>query len=136
MKLGILEQFFYTIGVGFIKLTFFLFFWEIFQSLTWARIAIWFGAGFSTVFYTITLALHAYFSIPEKGQTFLTHALTHQEHQDLTLSLPSAAISVVIDLYILVLPLIGIWTVRLNVKRKLGVSVIFLTGLMYVYSHS
>ena len=120
----------YPIGMAFIKLTFFIFYWEIFQPLDWARIAIWFGAVTSTLFYLITLIMHAAFSAPKKGQTWFTHSITEEEHKDLVLGVPTAAISAVIDFYLLIIPLCGIWNVRLSFKRKMAITAIFMTGIM------
>lgn len=41
------------------------------------------------------------------------------------------AANVVSDLYLLVLPLPAVWALNLDIKRRLGVSAMFLTGSMF-----
>lgn len=116
--------------MAFIKLTIFLLYWEIFSPSAWARFAIWFGASSSCVFYVICIILHAVFSIPRKGQSYITHSMTEPEHQDFILGVLEAVVSAAIDIYILLLPQFGIWKLQLSTKKKVGISSIFLTGLM------
>ncbi|KAG9246642.1 hypothetical protein BJ878DRAFT_269634 [Calycina marina] len=128
--LGILQQIIYPLCMGFIKLTFFLFFWEIFSPQAWSRIAIWFGATMSTIFYVICVILHTVFSVPHDGQSLFIHSLSPDLKKDLLMGVPTAAITVAIDFYILAVPIFGLSALRLKASTKLGVYCIFLTGLM------
>ena len=47
------------------------------------------------------------------------------------LFIASTAFNAVSDLLMLVLPLYSIWHLRMAIKRKVGVSIVFATGLLY-----
>lgn len=46
------------------------------------------------------------------------------------MTIPIASGSLVLDLYIFLLPIAGIWNLNMSLQRKLGVIVMFMTGLM------
>lgn len=46
------------------------------------------------------------------------------------MNIPTSAFGVVIDLFILVLPIIAVLQLQLPTRRKIGVIVIFMTGLL------
>jgi hypothetical protein len=117
-------------ALGFIKLTFFLLYMQLFKPFRWIRLAIWIGATSSTFFYIAIVVLELFFATPRRGETFATHVITNLEEHEIKLTIPQAAISVVFDFYILILPLCGIWNLQLNRKKKIAVSLVFLTGLM------
>lgn len=52
-----------------------------------------------------------------------------------TLDLCTAAFNLVMDLSILILPQRVIWKLQMTAKRKLGVSLVFSIGLVYVELH-
>lgn len=116
--------------MGFIKLTYFLFYWPIFHPLRWARIAIWIGAVANTLFYLARFILQLAFAVPRPGENLVTHATGKLYKHSIALQVPTGALSVAFDLYILILPLWGVWTLKLNLKQKFGVSIVFLTGIM------
>ena len=94
------------------------------------RVAIWFGAILSTVFYTLIVVLAFIFTTPRPHESFATHLVSKLEQDEIRQAIPQAAISVVIDVYILVLPIYGVWQLQLSKERKIGVSLVFLTGGM------
>lgn len=101
--------------MAFIKLTIFLLYWEIFSPSAWARFAIWFGASSSCVFYVICIILHAVFSIPRKGQSYITHSMTEPEHQDFILGVLEAVVSAAIDIYIIAT---SVWYLEAPTKHE------------------
>lgn len=48
------------------------------------------------------------------------------------MTMPIASGSLILDLYILVLPISVVWNLHVNLRRRIGVLAIFATGLMYV----
>jgi hypothetical protein len=119
-----------ALSLGFIKLTYFLFYWPIFCPLRWARIAIWIGAVATAVFHLACFILQLAYAIPRPGENLVTHATGKLYKHALGLQVPTGALAVVFDLYILILPLWGVWTLKLNLRQKFGVSIVFLTGIM------
>lgn len=130
LKLSYLEGAVCPAALGFIKLAFFFLYMQLFKPLRWIRLAIWIGGISSTVFYVAVVTLELYFATPRRGETFATHLTTELEEHEIKLTVPQAAVSVFFDFYILILPLCGIWRLQLNPKKKIAVSLVFLTGLM------
>lgn len=92
--------------------------------------AIWVGAIISTLFYTLVVILAFVFTTPRPGESFSTHLVGKLEQKEIRLAIPQAGISVGLDLYILILPIYGVWQLQLSRERKVGVSMVFLTGIM------
>jgi len=114
----------------FIKLTFFILYLQIFKPFKYMKIAIWAGAIFNTAFYTILIILTFIFTTPRRGESWEEHLVTKLEEDDVHLSIPQAAVSIVFDFYILILPIYGVWKLQLSRERKIYVSLVFLTGFM------
>lgn len=115
----------------FTKMTFFLMYLQLFRPLKWLRICVYTGATVSTIFY-VTVGVFWTTSItPRKGQTFASVAVSAAEFKSLLLSVPSAAAGLGIDLYLLVLAITAVMQLQLSTRRKIGVILIFLTGLAY-----
>ena len=117
-------------GLGFIKLTFFILYLQLFRPLKSIRLAIWVGAIVSTLFYTLVVVLAFIFTTPRPGENFATHLVSELEQKEIRLAIPQAGISVALDLYILILPIYSVWQLQLSRERKVGVSLVFLTGIM------
>ncbi|KAF4624108.1 hypothetical protein G7Y89_g14065 [Cudoniella acicularis] len=125
--LGLLVQFIYPLSMAFLKLTLFIFLYTLFNTLPWARITIYFGAITSTLLYTTCIVLHAVLAVPQESQ-LMAQIPKYEKFNDMLSVI--YAFSVFFDFYILVLPLVGIWGLQLSAKRKMGVSCVFLTGVM------
>jgi hypothetical protein len=110
----------------FLKSTFFILYLTLFAQLRWARICSWIGLIATTLSYTV-FTIHSFaLATPRKGQTWVSAS----QYKPLNLSTPQSILGLVIDLYILVIPVIGVSTLQLSWKRKIGVLLIFLSGIM------
>lgn len=69
---------------------------------------------------------------PRKGQTWLADEISVEIQTNMQRSVSLASIGLFLDLYILALPMIGVRTFNLSPKRKFGVMIAFLLGLMQV----
>ena len=114
----------------FTKITFFFLYLQIFQPMRWLRICVYIGAIFTTVFYTTMMVVQFAFATPRPGETWLYHQVTENEVHSLEMSVPQSAVGLAIDIYILVLPIIAVAQLQLPTRRKIGVSLIFMTGLL------
>ena len=94
------------------------------------RIAIWIGAVVSSIFYTLIFALDMYFATPRRGENYITHYLDPVDKGGTQLSVPFAAIGVVFDLYIIMLPIYGVWQLQISGRKKFTISLVFLTGAL------
>ena len=114
----------------FLKLTFFIMYLDIFGPMRWLRICGYIGAIFTTLFYgSMTIALFI-FATPGRGETWWSHTTTRGERLDLALSVPQSVVGLAIDIAILVLPIVAVMQLQLPKKRKFGVILIFMTGLL------
>ena len=52
------------------------------------------------------------------------------------LDFPIPVAGLIIDIYILLLPLKGVYDLHLSIRRKIGVGLIFFTAIMFGSSHS
>ena len=116
----------------FIKITFFILFLQLFRPKLGMRIAIYFGLVFTTVFYFIAFILAFVASIPRPGETILSHEeFSPAENLEVTASIWLPTVGMVIDLYIIILPLYGVSTLHLPLRRKIIAGSGFLTGIVY-----
>lgn len=72
---------------------------------------------------------------PHPNETWIEKNLETNAYWDnLSLSVPITATSFAIDIYVFLLPMMGIGKLQLSARRKLGIILIFLTGLTSVRS--
>ena len=115
----------------FTKLTFYLVYLQVFRPMHWLRICIYFGATITTAFYMATGIYWIVSITPRKGQDFIDVAVSPAQLKSLRLSVPVACVGLATDLYLLILPITAVLQLQLPTRRKIGVILIFLTGLMY-----
>ena len=70
------------------------------------------------------------FATPFKGETWASHVDTRREQLDLKFSVPQSAVGLVIDVYILILPIVAVSKLQMAVRRKLAIMTVFATGLL------
>lgn len=113
----------------FIKVTFFFLYLQNFQPKRWLRISAFVGAVFTLWFYlAMTIALFIS-SSPRHGETWLSH-MAQPDQLSLDVAVPQAVVGLAIDIYILVLPIIAVSQLNLPKRQKIGVILIFMTGLL------
>lgn len=109
------------------KLTFFLLYFQIFWPSTWLRKHIYMGAGLTTAFYLSVGIAQFVLGAPVPS---LSPSSENWYHQATVLSIIMSAVGFAIDLYILILPIGGVWQLHLTTRRKVGVMLIFMTGTL------
>ena len=108
----------------FAKVTFFLMYLDIFKPMRWMRILSSLGAIITAGFYTGILIANLVISVP-RHESWAQVAI---KEGSLVLAIPQAVGGLIIDLYILVLPMIAISKLQLSPRRRLGVNLIFMSG--------
>ena len=101
---------------------------SIFGPLRWMRISAWLGLLVNTGFYLAVLVANMILSTPRPGQSWQQAAVS--ELETLALSIPQAVGGLIIDIFILVLPIIAVSKLQLPPQRKLGVILIFMSGAL------
>lgn len=104
----------------FIKLSFFLFYYQVFQPLRWLRISVYFGAILTCAFYGAATIAQLILATPKPGQTWI----------NLMLSVPLSAVGLGIDIVLLAMPIGAVSRLQLPTKRKIGILSIFMFGLL------
>ena len=94
------------------------------------RVAIWLGGVLCTVFYILVFALNTYFATPRPGESFATHYLDPVNKNGAQLAVPMSAIGLVFDIYIISLPVYGVWQLQLSTQKRFRINLLFLTGAL------
>jgi len=123
----------------FAKLSFYIYFFQIFSPKPILRWSIYIGAFVTVAFYVaITIVLFV-LSTPPPGVSFaeqFVSYLTVGTSPALNATLALGYFNVLSDLYILILPISGVIRLNLQTYRKVGVILIFLTGLLALIASS
>ncbi len=104
-------------------------YWNIFKPFRWLKFGIIGGAVVIVGVYTgCTLAIMIS-ATPRAGQTWLESSQTARNETGIRLSVPLAAWAMVSDVFILLLPISGVLRLQLSPKKKLALSMVFMTGI-------
>lgn len=98
--------------------------------MRWLRISAW-TAGTFTALYHIAVSIAVFvLTTPRSGQTWFSAITTEDYQKFLTFLVPAHTIGLALDLVILALPIIAVSQLQMPVRRKIGIYVIFMTGVM------
>ena len=86
----------------------------------------------TAVFYLAMTACLFAFATPRANETWTSHLLTKENDQTFPFAVPQSCVGLVIDLYILILPIIGVSKLQMATRRKIGVIIIFMSAILYV----
>lgn len=117
-----------TPALGFIKCSFFIQYYLLFRPLRWVRISVWIGATVSAVFYVVVSITAFVLDSPWPGESLLEVILSRRNLTFAKFSIPTGVIGMLVDWYLLILPIPAVWTLKMSTGRKLGVLIIFMTG--------
>jgi hypothetical protein len=94
---------------------------------------IWGGIVVIVVFYVCCIIVNTVLCVPHSGDGgwLSEKSQARCSQPELNLSVTQGVFSAVSDFYVLCIPLQMVWGLRLPKTRKIGVSSIFLTGLLY-----
>ena len=103
---------------------------QVFGPKRWMRINANLGVILTTIFY-VTMSLCAIvFATRRKGESWGQHASSHLAQQNIKMSIPQSCVNLVLDLYILILPIVAVVKLQMAPRRKIGIILIFMTGLL------
>jgi hypothetical protein len=117
----------------FAKLSFFIYFLQIFGAKPILRWNIYIGACITTCFYTATTIAQFVMTTPPPGVSFAEQFATFlgpTESGIVHTILAVGYFNIFSDIYILLLPISGVIRLQLPRRRKVGVILIFMTGLL------
>ena len=90
------------------------------------------GIIITGLFYFASMFAFLILCSPRNGHSQINYltALASPQCSSQTLSVTVGAVNVISDLYLVILPLPAVWSLQLPLRRKLGVSAMFLTGFV------
>lgn len=105
---------------------------QIFGPNRWLRYGCYLGISVMTIVYLAFWIAQVYFTSPEPGQSCLDDFSSPRYLKSLDIATPLTAVSLVLDVYIFALPIAGVMQLHMSLRRKLEVSVMFISGFAYV----
>ena len=88
----------------------------------------WIGATVSGVFYVVVTITAFVLESPWPGESFLEGILSWHYLEFAQLSIPTGVIGMLVDWYLLILPIPAVVNLQLSMAKKLGVLIVFMTG--------
>ena len=109
------------------KLTFLVLYLQIFRPMKWLRICIYSGATLSTAFYWSVSTAVFIIASPRSGQTWAEADVVQSTTK---VNIVMAAGGLLVDVGLFILPLVALYKLQLRSTHKIGLTVMFSTGLM------
>jgi hypothetical protein len=120
----------YSLGAILVKLCLLLLYIRMFRPRNVARVLIWAAFAFIPLFYIATVIAFTIFYMPKKGDDWISARSPSTTHKMNNVTSVQGIVGIVQDFYILLIPIWFVSGLRLPLGRKIGVSAIFLSGLM------
>ena len=95
------------------------------------RIKIYITIAFCACLYWVNVPLGAYFCAPKPGQEWDSPEVFALCSRSLPYAIVQGVLNVVVDFWLLWLPLPVIWNLNMALKKRLGVIALFMTGCLY-----
>lgn len=120
----------YSVSALFVKSTLLVLYLRLFRPSRKANIMIWGGIGACVLFYIIAIAVVLSYCTPATRILPTSPDVLICGQKQLNVSVGMGVFSTITDFYVLTIPISLVVELRLPLKRKFGVSAIFLTGLL------
>ncbi len=117
-----------TPALGLIKSSLFIQYYLLFRPLRWVRISVWIGSIISTTFYVAVSITAFVLDSPWPGESLLEGILSWHYLKFSQFSIPTGVIGMLVDWYLLILPIPAVWILQMSTVKKVGVLVVFMTG--------
>ncbi|KAI0146916.1 hypothetical protein GGR57DRAFT_506356 [Xylariaceae sp. FL1272] len=123
----------YTIGAVLIKVSVLALCLRIFSPSRRAGYAIWLGIVFITSFYVALLVAQVYFFAPHTGDGGWGSPKNNKRsgYPARVINFAQGIVGVVSDFYVLGIPIVLVLKLYLPLRKRIGVSCIFITGLLF-----
>ncbi len=127
LQLFIISNFFYPPIIFSVKLSLFLLLLKLFYPL---RYAIYYGMAFTLLFYLASMVSFLALCIPKPGKNFLETAQESRCRRSGRLEIVQGVVDILSDFYLLLIPIPTILQLSLRPRQKIGLLLIFMTGLL------
>lgn len=88
----------------------------------------WIGVTISAAFYVPVTILAFVLNSPWPGESFLDDTLSLHRHKFDILNIPTGVIGMLLDWYLLILPVPAVLALQMSTTKKLGATIVFMTG--------
>ncbi|KAK7734723.1 hypothetical protein SLS53_007829 [Cytospora paraplurivora] len=132
MKLLFAEAFLLPFAICFSKAAILLMYRQIFTIDKKMRMAIWVGLFADFIIYGASLIIVPYFEAPHVGETWAGLIINQRPARIVATGTEQGSLAVFLDLYIFVLPIPRLYTLKLESRRKQKLLCIFGTALLGV----
>lgn len=112
------------------KLSILLLYMEMFRPNIMMRYCIYFCILFVCLFYIAASIIRFALIIPKKGQNLYKSFAYLTSSKQTHLVVVHAVVNIITDFSILCLPILGVWQLQLPIPKKIGISAVFMTGLL------
>ena len=114
----------------FAKFSILILLFRIFSQIKGFRYAIYFGASLTAIISATSIVVDGALCAPRAGESFGDMRVSMRCSRETIWAVVQGTLNVVLDFYIFCLPLPIVWKLQLAPRRKIGLSVIFMTALM------
>ena len=129
-KIILSESFLGALGLLFSKLSILLLYFRLFSPNARFRLFILGGILWTILISLTTFIVAGALCAPRRGETFGSLTSIKRCTDSQVWALIQGCMNMVLDIYILYLPIPVVWRLKLDRKKRLGVLGIFMTGLM------
>ena len=105
---------------------------QIFAPVLWMRFCCYAGGAVITLFYIPSAIAQLYYTTPRPGESWAESFQNPLYDKTYNLIIPITAVGLVFDLFILILPIAAVLQLQMSLRRKLCVSLMFMTGFAQV----
>ena len=130
------EQIFAALSLSFAKVSILLLLFRLFAPARWFRYMIYLGIVWATLMSLVTIIVAGALCAPRHGESFGDRTVAERCGHETTWAVVQGASDVVLDFFIIYLPIPMLWKLNMGLTRKIGVMAIFLTGFVYASLHS
>lgn len=130
LQLSVLYWTLYEPFIFVIKLSLFLLYLQIFDSLRWLKFLVWSGILVNGAFYFSAMIVILVACTPQRGSNYLETFASPRCSKMMEMSLSIGIFSVISDVYLLIIPIPAVLPLQLPTRQKVGVLTVFLTGLL------
>lgn len=129
LQLVFISDWLINVAYTFVKLTYFILYWNIFKPFRWLKLGIIGGAVVIIGIYIACTIAKLIEGAPSPGHTWRETSFASHNSIGQRLSVPLAAWGVVSDVFILLLPISGVLRLQLSPKKRFALLMVFMTGI-------
>ncbi|KAF2023420.1 hypothetical protein EK21DRAFT_94936 [Setomelanomma holmii] len=117
-----------TPALGLIKMSLLIQYYLLFNVRRYIRISVWIAGVIFSVYYVSVTITAFVLNSPWNGESLLHTIVSWHYLKFAEFAIPTGVIGMVFDWFLFFLPMPAVWSLHLNISRKIGILLIFATG--------